>query len=182
MSIGLWRSLVARPAGGRKVAGSSPVSPTHEAVAGSRNIVGRPLFLRRREPDDESDDEAGDGRPPQEHPDRRDAQWGPVLTGSEVPRLLHDGPELRCVSAGIPVGIALGPVGTLIGQPKCDEKGSKNGEDNGKDEEGHGCSIHGLTLLAERTRVTWPGARGGTVPGWRMEVLFISRSTDRQSG
>ena len=26
--VGLWRSLVARPSGGRKVAGSSPASPT----------------------------------------------------------------------------------------------------------------------------------------------------------
>ena len=26
--FGLWRSLVARPSGGRKVAGSSPASPT----------------------------------------------------------------------------------------------------------------------------------------------------------
>ena len=29
---GLWRSLVARPSGGRKVAGSSPASPTRMAV------------------------------------------------------------------------------------------------------------------------------------------------------
>ena len=28
--FGLWRSLVARPSGGRKVAGSSPASPTTE--------------------------------------------------------------------------------------------------------------------------------------------------------
>ena len=27
--VGLWRSLVARPSGGRKVAGSSPASPTN---------------------------------------------------------------------------------------------------------------------------------------------------------
>ena len=28
LNVGLWRSLVARPSGGRKVAGSSPASPT----------------------------------------------------------------------------------------------------------------------------------------------------------
>ena len=28
--VGLWRSLVARPSGGRKVAGSSPASPTNQ--------------------------------------------------------------------------------------------------------------------------------------------------------
>ena len=30
--VGLWRSLVARPSGGRKVAGSSPASPTRMAL------------------------------------------------------------------------------------------------------------------------------------------------------
>ncbi len=31
--VGLWRSLVARPSGGRKVAGSSPASPTKQHYA-----------------------------------------------------------------------------------------------------------------------------------------------------
>ena len=31
--VGLWRSLVARPSGGRKVAGSSPASPTNLKTA-----------------------------------------------------------------------------------------------------------------------------------------------------
>ena len=31
--VGLWRSLVARPSGGRKVAGSSPASPTITQIA-----------------------------------------------------------------------------------------------------------------------------------------------------
>ena len=31
--VGLWRSLVARPSGGRKVAGSSPASPTISKTA-----------------------------------------------------------------------------------------------------------------------------------------------------
>ncbi len=35
--FGLWRSLVARPSGGRKVAGSSPASPT--------NIIAARIFL-----------------------------------------------------------------------------------------------------------------------------------------
>ena len=30
LNVGLWRSLVARPSGGRKVAGSSPASPTKQ--------------------------------------------------------------------------------------------------------------------------------------------------------
>lgn len=30
-SVGLWRSLVARPSGGRKAAGSNPASPTNFA-------------------------------------------------------------------------------------------------------------------------------------------------------
>ncbi len=37
--VGLWRSLVARPSGGRKVAGSSPASPTKFKTA-------RPSFGR----------------------------------------------------------------------------------------------------------------------------------------
>src|SRR4051794_9334608 len=37
MPHGLWRSLVARLTGGQKVAGSSPVSPTHFASPGRRH-------------------------------------------------------------------------------------------------------------------------------------------------
>lgn len=40
--VGLWRSLVARPSGGRKVAGSSPASPTIFKTA--RPFLGR-VFL-----------------------------------------------------------------------------------------------------------------------------------------
>ena len=38
--FGLWRSLVARPSGGRKVAGSSPASPTIQTALG-RDRSGR---------------------------------------------------------------------------------------------------------------------------------------------
>ena len=46
---GVWRSLVARPSGGRKVAGSSPVTPTRERL--SRGCEGRSVVsgpARRR--------------------------------------------------------------------------------------------------------------------------------------
>ncbi len=39
-SVGLWRSLVARPSGGRKVAGSSPASPTINKTARITSVLG----------------------------------------------------------------------------------------------------------------------------------------------
>ena len=44
-SVGLWRSLVARPSGGRKVAGSSPASPTNITAAAAVQIMGPQLDL-----------------------------------------------------------------------------------------------------------------------------------------
>ncbi len=38
--FGLWRSLVARPSGGRKVAGSSPASPTILKIARTYVVAG----------------------------------------------------------------------------------------------------------------------------------------------
>ncbi len=43
--VGLWRSLVARPSGGRKVAGSSPASPTNFKSA--RPLTGRVFLFSR---------------------------------------------------------------------------------------------------------------------------------------
>jgi hypothetical protein len=42
--FGLWRSLVARPSGGRKVAGSSPASPTTE-FTNARALSGAGVLL-----------------------------------------------------------------------------------------------------------------------------------------
>src|SRR4051794_38666343 len=45
---GEWRSLVAHPAGGRKVAGSNPVSPTQEAPTSSAVSSLRPVEVSSR--------------------------------------------------------------------------------------------------------------------------------------
>jgi hypothetical protein len=42
--VGLWRSLVARPSGGRKVAGSSPASPTNNRLAQTARTFGVRAF------------------------------------------------------------------------------------------------------------------------------------------
>ena len=45
--VGLWRSLVARPSGGRKVAGSSPASPTKQQHA---RFLGMRAFVIAKDP------------------------------------------------------------------------------------------------------------------------------------
>ncbi len=63
-NVGLWRSLVARPSGGRKVAGSSPASPTNfkppapQSRAGVLRIKGRRLHMTGvlPRPADQADD------------------------------------------------------------------------------------------------------------------------------
>ena len=42
--VGLWRSLVARPSGGRKAAGSSPASPTNYKPAQTARTFGVRAF------------------------------------------------------------------------------------------------------------------------------------------
>ena len=45
VQFGLWRSLVARPSGGRKVAGSSPASPTNISTARTLMVTGGLIHL-----------------------------------------------------------------------------------------------------------------------------------------
>ena len=45
--FGLWRSLVARPSGGRKVAGSSPASPTIIKTVHTEMVLGGLVYLKR---------------------------------------------------------------------------------------------------------------------------------------
>lgn len=46
MRCGVWRSLVARTAGGREVAGSNPVAPTKHSKFKSFRVFGDSFFVR----------------------------------------------------------------------------------------------------------------------------------------
>lgn len=117
--------------------------------------------LGRGDLKNQGDDEAGYGDPPQQDPDRCDAQWRPVFAGGEMPGLLDDRTKLRGISAWIALRVALRPVGALVGEPEDDEERAEDGKDDGEDKEGHGCGIHRWTLLAPLEPLAGPRAMKG---------------------